>query len=152
MSHKFDAGFWIATWLPICKSGSFLACMLIVELLCLFLCLHSFFIWLLPFWGCLRAGDWSCTGCPNNFCAGESPSLLQEVFRYWSSARNCWFQLIPRPVQAADISFFIDLTVASALPLLCEYRGEEILCDTPNGWRNLLNEMMWTGVLHQTRP
>ena len=33
------------------------------------------------------------------------------------------------------MSFFIDFTAASALPLLCEYRGDDVQCDTPNSLR-----------------
>ena len=58
-------------------------------------------------------------GGQNNFCAGESPSFRQGVFLYWRSARESWSQLTEQPVQAAEISFFMDFTVASALPLLC---------------------------------
>ena len=32
------------------------------------------------------------------------------------------------PVHAALINFFMDFTVASALPLLCGYKGEDVRC------------------------
>ena len=36
------------------------------------------------------------------------------------------------------MSFFIDLTVASAFPLLCGYIGDDVMCQNPeNSWNNL---------------
>ena len=39
------------------------------------------------------------------------------MLRYWSNAWESLFQSIERPVQAAEMSFFIDLTVVSTFPL-----------------------------------
>ena len=49
--------------------------------------------------------------------------------------------LIDRPVHDALISFFIDLTVASALPLLCGYSGEYIVCRKPQVAAKSLNAL-----------
>ncbi len=79
------------------------------------------------------AGRWPCTGWPSSFWAGESPSFREGVFLYCSSDRESMFQLMERPVHAAEMSFFMDLTVASSLPLLWE---DDVLCDTPQSLRN----------------
>ena len=49
--------------------------------------------------------------------------------------------LIDRPVHAALISFFIDLTVASALPLLWGCSGEDVTCRNPHDVAKSLNAL-----------
>ena len=46
------------------------------------------------------------------------------------------FQSTDLPVQDAEMSFFINFTVASTLPLFCGCWGEEIMCETPHVIRN----------------
>ena len=48
----------------------------------------------------------------------ESPSLYDGVFLYCLSARSNLFLSRDRPHHADQISFFMDLTVALAFPLL----------------------------------
>ena len=62
----------------------------------------------------------SFTGCPNILKAGESPSLQQWILQYWINAQESLFQYTEQPVQVVEMSFFIDLTVVSAVQLLCE--------------------------------
>ena len=74
--------------------------------------------------GSARSVSW--IGCPEKFCAGECRSRKDGVFLYWSSARvnlclSRWLH-----VHAARITFFMDLTVDSAFPLLCGYMGEVV--------------------------
>ena len=39
------------------------------------------------------------------------------------------------------MSFFIDFTVASALPLLCGYSGEDVMCWNPQDMAKSLNAL-----------
>ena len=57
-------------------------------------------------------GRLSCTGCPNNFWAGDRPSFLHGVFLYCSKDRESFSQLTDLPCHAADTTFFIDLSIA----------------------------------------
>ena len=66
----------------------------------------------------LWAGNVSCIGCPNNFCAGDRPSFWHGVFRYCRRAFVILSWQIFRPFHAIAMIFFIAFMVASALPLL----------------------------------
>ena len=85
----------------------------------------------------LWAGSISWIGHPNSFWAGNSLSLLEGVLRYCSRAQARWFSSIACPFHAPQISFFINFTVASALPLLCGYRGDDVMCWKPHCCANL---------------
>ena len=87
------------------------------------------------------AGRVSCIGRPNNFWAGDNPSFLEGVLQYCRRARARWFWLIARPVHAALSNFFIDFTVASALPLLCGYWGDDVACRKPHCLAKSLNSL-----------
>ena len=119
VSHNLLVGCCMAAWFPTSKSESLWACWLYARVGFLGLCLrfdsrlcHS------------GAKEWrwvgrvSCTGWPNNFCAGDNPSFRQGVLRYCNNALESLFRSTVRSVQEAEISFFIDLTADSDLPLL----------------------------------
>ena len=54
-----------------------------------------------------------------SFCAGDKPSFLDGVFLYCRRVLHNFSSFIPLPFQATLIILFMDLTAASALPLLC---------------------------------
>ena len=80
----------------------------------------------------LWAGKMSCIGCPYRFWAGGSLSFRERVFLYCNSARAILFSSRCCPLHADLMIFFMDLTVASAFPLLWGYLGEEVTCLKPH--------------------
>ena len=72
---------------------------------------------------------------------GDNPSFLEGVLRYCRRAQTRWSWLIARPVDAALSNFFIDFTVASALPLLCGYWGADVVCRKPHCCAKSLNSL-----------
>ena len=123
MSHRFVSWFCMATFDPMLISGRDLA------LLLYDISTFSLVVWAcwsaLDVWHChssenahLWAGSVSCIGCPYYFWAWERPSLQNGVFWCCSNALVNLFSSRYLPCHADLMIFFMDLTVASALPLL----------------------------------
>ena len=74
------------------------------------------------------------------------------MFRYWSKAQvSCRSSRVSH-VHDACMILFMDLTVASAFPLLCGYIGDEVMCRNPqlfeNCWKSL--DVNWGPLSDQT--
>ena len=78
------------------------------------------------------AGRVSCIGCPKSFCAGDNPSRREGVFLYCNRARTSFSAFMWFRAQAPSMIFFIDFTADSALPLLCGYVGDDVMCWNPH--------------------